>query len=1364
MRKLSVVCAVVLCAVLPAFAESLADWTHQAAIVFNGYDGTAPLTNFPALVRLSEGAGGFSYAKCRADGGDVRFSGRNGVILDSECVTWNPGGVSEFWVKVPLLYKDAAIGIHWGNSAATKPQSFRNVWNDNYLGVWHLDEVGKGILDSTPYSTAGVATSDGGGADGIAGRCRTFVEANKDYAKLGNESYYRPVDKVLSLECWFKQAALPASGYRVLVSHSQSWNEGFLMAEDASGVINVKVGPGYELTAAVSPELNTWHHLLYTIAADKTASLYFDGALVASGSKTLCWPDGYLESHMLIGHSETQNSTFKESYFDGSLDEYRMSSVVRSADYAKAVFMNAASNHLFQSVAASPAAGTLTITGNEVPPTESEIYGLTSGLSVGASVAARVPEIIEDNEKGVRYVCKGYEIYVNGNLSSSGEGCSYEGTFPSGANDVVLSWVWEKSYKFTISAGENGSVEPSGEKWMTAGSNVVVTATPASEAYGFYRWQGDCPETSVYTATLTLPADKPRTLTAAFGNAWYVSRAENASDENNGNSPDVAFATMTKALEAAADGDAIWIGDGSYTNGSTITIDKSVAIRSLGGAEKTIFDGKGSYKVFHLNKADTYLQGLTVRKGAIGSNWNNASGIHAESGAKIQDCIIENCSGSCANTPAVKMGDKGWISRSIVRNGFGSSGSAGNNAAIEPNGFNLIESCIISNNTHKTAGQLSGAVWCRGNRTIVRNSLIVDNHASASSAATQKGAGVTISGWTRFENCTIADNDVNGYGGGIYIEKNNVSAVNTILDGNTAAASDATDGNNGDIYGNAAFNHSLSSHAPVGNADGNISATANFADGANGDFRLASSSLARDAGIALVWQENGLDLGGTNRLLGAAVDIGAYEYVPSANEPLACSFTLTTKKTDAGLEATVTAIVVGSNKENLIYTWNFGDGTIVTGSEYGVVTHTYTEPGTYTVTLNVSNGNEENAEFLISDGVELVPDICYVSTTGNSIPPYHTWENAATNIFDALTILCKRIEIGEGTFYPKGSASIIISRAVELVGQGPDKTVFDLGFNGNMRVTLNNSEAVLSGVTIRNGSASWNTVSLLELYAGTVSNCIMENATCFNIGPVLMQDGHLVNCTIRNTSNNADNHRNSALYLRGGFVENCVISNNVCGNVDCTGGTGIYVASDGEDAARARVPTIRNCLVAENKGYKMNVTKNNIKGGAGILLDKKAILENCTIVGNQGSGVGIGLHLASGAAGTAVTNCIIADNIVTNPVVDGVELPSSLYAEATSIATNLYINAAATYDITTSCSPDLGGIGEGNITAAPRFRGKGEAPYSLRNTSPCVGKGTLLDWMTLGVDLIGKPRLFGTKPDMGAYELQRGAGLFILIK
>jgi hypothetical protein len=56
---------------------------------------------------------------------------------------------------------------------------------------------------------------------------------------------------------------------------------------------------------------------------------------------------------------------------------------------------------------------------------------------------------------------------------------------------------------------------------------------------------------------------------------------------------------------------------------------------------------------------------------------------------------------------------------------------------------------------------------------------------------------------------------------------------------------------------------------------------------------------------------------------------------------------------------TITLDASESTGEGLRFVWNFGDGTFEMGGP--VMTHTYTAPGTYTVTLNVVDEDAQDA-------------------------------------------------------------------------------------------------------------------------------------------------------------------------------------------------------------------------------------------------------------------------------------------------------------------------------------------------------------------------------------------------------------------
>ena len=78
-------------------AEDFSGYSGKIKITASGYAGTTTLTNFPLLVKLSEGVGGFSYAACKqTDGGDVRFTRGDGEELPSSCVSWQCHSQSRF--------------------------------------------------------------------------------------------------------------------------------------------------------------------------------------------------------------------------------------------------------------------------------------------------------------------------------------------------------------------------------------------------------------------------------------------------------------------------------------------------------------------------------------------------------------------------------------------------------------------------------------------------------------------------------------------------------------------------------------------------------------------------------------------------------------------------------------------------------------------------------------------------------------------------------------------------------------------------------------------------------------------------------------------------------------------------------------------------------------------------------------------------------------------------------------------------------------------------------------------------------------------------------------------------------------------
>ena len=126
---------------------------------------------------------------------------------------------------------------------------------------------------------------------------------------------------------------------------------------------------------------------------------------------------------------------------------------------------------------------------------------------------------------------------------------------------------------------------------------------------------------------------------------------------------------------------------------------------------------------------------------------------------------------------------------------------------------------------------------------------------------------------------------------------------------------------------------------------------------------------------------------------------------------------------------------------------------------------------------------------------------------------------------------------------------------------------------------------------------------------------------------------------------------------------------------------------------------------------------------AGVVCSAGGWVESCTVSGNsapQGGGV-----LCAG--GGTVRNTILYFNQGGNwsDVLTGMS----------------YLYCCTTPTRGTAC-----------VTADPAFAWRLTRDCRLRNTSPCIGKGTFQSWMTGATDVFGKPRIIGTDVDIGAHE------------
>jgi len=162
-------------------ADDFSPWKYASDVNLNttGLGVSGDVAGFPVLIRLSGTTFTPSiFSQANSDGSDIRFSKSDHVTaLPYQIERWDfANSVAEIWVKVDVTGAtnggQTQIRMYWGNSGATSQSNGANVFNNGYLGAYHLNETGSntpnGYADATGvYSATGYNMVSG---DQVAGQ------------------------------------------------------------------------------------------------------------------------------------------------------------------------------------------------------------------------------------------------------------------------------------------------------------------------------------------------------------------------------------------------------------------------------------------------------------------------------------------------------------------------------------------------------------------------------------------------------------------------------------------------------------------------------------------------------------------------------------------------------------------------------------------------------------------------------------------------------------------------------------------------------------------------------------------------------------------------------------------------------------------------------------------------------------------------------------------------------------------------------------------------------------------------------------------------------------------------------------------
>jgi len=266
----------------------------------------------------------------------------------------------------------------------------------------------------------------------------------------------------------------------------------------------------------------------------------------------------------------------------------------------------------------------------------------------------------------------------------------------------------------------------------------------------------------------------------------------------------------------------------------------------------------------------------------VGVSGEGGGGVYMQYKGTIANCsVISNTAasfnGKTAYNAGVSLGEGGVLKDCLVAYNSGPGYGGGVAAGIG----RIVTNCIIRNNSASYGGgvYLSGGLVTHC--TIVSNSaaLFVQNGTLRNSLVANNSGGIwaNSSGGGYYQNCTIVSNA----GIGLTIGQN-VNVLTGIVENCIVYYSSVSNYSRTATAG-IVFTNSCTFPMTAGAYDvGVVTNAPAFVNCARGDFHLTSSSPCIDKGVFRTWMNGAVDLGGASRIIGTAVDMGAFESPPRA--------------------------------------------------------------------------------------------------------------------------------------------------------------------------------------------------------------------------------------------------------------------------------------------------------------------------------------------------------------------------------------------------------------------------------------------------------------------------------------------------
>lgn len=333
--------------------ETLAEYKFRKKISINPeqISSDESLQRFPIMVVIKDAdlkSASHGGKVISESGADIRFTKDDGVsLLNYEIETYNPAtGELLAWVEIDSVSKTKtpSLFMYFSNQFAAN-ESSSAAWNKTYKAVWHL----KGALSSKIPHANQFASSET-----LEGDKEVYIASEKNSSQFPCLNTPEDVDITgdITLSAWIY---LSGKKEQTIISNQSGFNGGYRLSVSKDRKLEFDIRNENAVAAQINGketgielEKEKWYYVTAVYSDESDTMMTFVNGKFDRGLKTEISLAGSTEP-LQIGREPSK----KIYYFDGLLDEVRISNITRSTGWIATEYANQLNPSTFMNIGPS---------------------------------------------------------------------------------------------------------------------------------------------------------------------------------------------------------------------------------------------------------------------------------------------------------------------------------------------------------------------------------------------------------------------------------------------------------------------------------------------------------------------------------------------------------------------------------------------------------------------------------------------------------------------------------------------------------------------------------------------------------------------------------------------------------------------------------------------------------------------------------------------------------------------------------------------------------------------------------------------------------------------------------------------------